>query len=266
VVDRLRRSSTPCGRSARSHTQGILGWSQIKEYKEGLAQVEAKRAQFEEQIAAMTPSRSWPTRASPSTPVASAKVLFGDYCSACHGSGGQGNPGLPGAGGRRLALRRHHRQDLESITNGRKGAMTAHGAILSEAEVDTLANWVVQMAETQGPGRQRGGLEALSRPRAAAPVTARRATASWPSCPTGDVVTVGAANLTDGIWRFEPGGYESAKHTILHGVNQPGVAETRDAVMPAFGRHGAREGRRGKLGEQEIKKLVVYVHQLGGGQ
>ena len=30
-------------------------------------------------------------------------------------------------------------------------------------------------------------------------------------------------------------------------------------VMPAF-------GQTGKLGEQEIKKLVVYVHQFGGGQ
>jgi cytochrome c oxidase cbb3-type subunit 3 len=73
------------------------------------------------------------------------------------------------------------------------------------------------------------------------------------------LATVGAANLTDGIWRFEPGGFESAKHTILYGVNQAGVEGTRDAVMPAF-------GQTGKLGDQEIKKLVVYVHQLGGGQ
>ena len=78
--------------------------------------------------------------------------------------------------------------------------------------------------------------------------------------PNGEVLaTVGAANLTDGIWRFEPGGFESAKHTIMYGVNQPGVEGTRNAVMPAF-------GKTGKLSGQEIKKLVVYVHQLGGGQ
>ncbi len=81
--------------------------------------------------------------------------------------------------------------------------------------------------------------------------------------PNGEVVTVGAANLTDGIWRFEPGGYESAKHTILYGVNQPGVAGTRDAVMPAFG-PDTPAGR--KLDPEEIKKLVVYVHELGGGK
>ncbi len=77
--------------------------------------------------------------------------------------------------------------------------------------------------------------------------------------PTGDIITVGAANLADGIWRFEPGGFESAKHTILYGVNQTGVEGTRDAVMPAFLESG-------KLDEQSIKKLVVYVHELGGGQ
>jgi cytochrome c oxidase cbb3-type subunit 3 len=45
----------------------------------------------------------------------------------------------------------------------------------------------------------------------------------------------------------------------MYGVNQSGVEQTRDAVMPAF-------GETGKLDEQEIKKLVVYVHKLGGGQ
>ena len=83
--------------------------------------------------------------------------------------------------------------------------------------------------------------------------------------PNGEFVTVGAANLTDGIWRFEPGGYESAKHTILYGVNQPGVPETRNAVMPIFGKDPAR-GNLAKLSPQEIKKLVVYVHELGGGK
>jgi len=51
----------------------------------------------------------------------------------------------------------------------------------------------------------------------------------------------------------------SAAHTITYGVNQPGVPETRNAEMPAF-------GQTGKLDQQQIKKLVVYVHQLGGGQ
>jgi cytochrome c oxidase cbb3-type subunit 3 len=47
-------------------------------------------------------------------------------------------------------------------------------------------------------------------------------------------------------------------HTILHGVNDPSDAKTRSAVMPAFADS--------RLTETDIKKLAVYVHQLGGGQ
>ncbi|MBT3197818.1 MAG: hypothetical protein HN344_08840 [Gammaproteobacteria bacterium] len=36
---------------------------------------------------------------------------------------------------------------------------------------------------------------------------------------------------------------------------------SRNAVMPAFGPLGTRD-----LGAGTIKKLAVYVHQLGGGQ
>lgn len=68
---------------------------------------------------------------------------------------------------------------------------------------------------------------------------------------------LGSANLTDAIWRFAPGGVESARHTILHGVNDPSKPETREAVMPAF---------RDRLDATTIKKLAVYVYKFGGGK
>ena len=98
-------------------TQGVLGWSQMKEYQQGLEQVQAKRAQFEEQIAAMTPDQILQDPGLTQYTLASAKVLFGDYCSACHGSGGQGNPGFPVLadddwlyGGSTAKLMREHHQ------------------------------------------------------------------------------------------------------------------------------------------------------------
>ena len=69
---------------------------------------------------------------------------------------------------------------------------------------------------------------------------------------------LGSANLTDAVWRFEPGGFESARYTIMHGVNDATNPQTREAVMPKFGE--------GKLSNDDIKKLAVYVHKLGGGQ
>lgn len=239
-------------------TQGILGWSQIKEYEQGLEQVEAVRAQYEEQIKGMSANAIMADPGLTQYTLASAKVLFGDYCSACHGSGGQGNPGFPVLADDDWLYGGTVQKLTESIIHGRKGAMTAHKDILSEEEVDTLANWVVQMAETQGQGGSEEGWK-LFREKGCNACHGEKANGILAELPTGDVVTVGAANLTDGIWRFEPGGYESARHTILYGVNQAGIEQTRDAVMPAF-------GDTDKLDENQIKKLVVYTHQLGGGQ
>jgi len=241
-----------------------LGWSQIEEYQEGLEQVKAQRAQFEEQIAAMTPDQILADSGLTQYTLASAKVLFGDYCSACHGSGGQGNLGFPVLADDDWLYGGTTAKIAESITGGRKGAMTAHANILTSAEVDTLANWVVQMSETNGQGGSEEGW-ALFKAKGCTACHGDKANGVLAELPNGDKVTVGAANLTDGIWRFEPGGYESAKHTILYGVNQPGVAGTRDAVMPVFGPDVTRGGA-AKLGSQDIKKLVVYVHELGGGK
>ena len=239
------------------NTKGILGWSQIKEYNEGVAQVEAVRSEFEEKIAGMTAAQIMEDPGLTQYTLASAKVLFGDYCSACHGSGGQGNLGYPVLADDDWLYGGNVAKITETIQLGRKGAMTAHKDILSEAEVDTLANWVVEMSEGQ-KGSDEGWN--LYNTKGCSACHGQAADGVLARGPNGEVLaTVGAANLTDTIWRFEPGGVESAKHTIMYGVNQPGVEGSRDAVMPAF-------GQTGKLGEQEIKKLVVYVHQFGGGQ
>ncbi len=245
-------------------TQGILGWSQMQEYKDGLEKVEAKRAKFEERIAVMTPDQIIADPGLAQYTLASAKVLFGDNCAACHATGGAGNPGYPVLadddwlyGGTTAKL-------TETISGGRKGLMTAHEKLLTPAEVDTLAKWVVQMHETAGQGGSEEGWS-LFKAKGCVACHGEKANGHVVDLPNGEFVTVGAANLTDGIWRFEPGGYESAKQTILHGVNAPGVPQTRSAVMPVFGPDSTRGGL-AQLDPQEIKKLAVYIHELGGGK
>jgi cytochrome c oxidase cbb3-type subunit 3 len=250
----------PIGQQA---TPGILGWSQIQEYDRGVAQVAAKRGPFEERIAAMTAEEIIADPGLLQYTLASAKVLFGDYCSACHGSGGQGNPGYPVLADDDWLYGGSLAKIKETVTNGRKSAMTAHSTILTEAEVDALANWAVEMSEG-GEGSPQGW--ELFRAKGCTACHGEKANGVLAELPGGEIVSVGAANLTDSIWRFEPGGLESARHTILYGVNQPGVPETRDAVMPAFGSVAKVEDVEvRKLGDQDIKKLAISVHQLGGG-
>ncbi|TVQ84972.1 MAG: cytochrome-c oxidase, cbb3-type subunit III [Chromatiaceae bacterium] len=251
---------TPWAQDGPGHTTGILGWSQIREFERGMAQVEAVRAQFEEQIAGMSAEEIIADPGLLQYVRSSARVLFGDYCAACHGSGGQGNPGYPVLADDDWLYGGTIAKITESITYGRKGAMTAHKDILTEAEVDQLARFVVTMSEGE-PGSDEDW--ALFNAKGCIACHGPKGNGVLAELPDGTIVTVGASNLTDGIWRFEPGGYESARHTILYGVNQD-VEGSRSAVMPAFGEAGT--GTSGRLESSQIKKLAIYVHDLGGGR
>ena len=245
----------------KQFSKGILGWTQINELEKGIAQVDAVRGEFEVQVAALTPQEILADPGLTQYTLASAKVLFGDYCAACHGSGGQGNPGYPVLADDDWLYGGSLAKITESITIGRKGAMTAHKDILTEAEVEALANMVVDLADGK-PGTEEQW--ALYNAKGCMACHGSAGNGVLAELPDGTIVTVGAANLTDSLWRFEPGGYESARHTILYGVNQPGIEQTRDAVMPAFGESpGDLDG---KLAADQIKKLAVYVHSLGGGR
>lgn len=260
IVYTILYPSWPVGQQA---TPGLLGWTQIQEYEQGVAQVDAKRGPFEEQISQMTADEIIADPGLLQYTLASAKVLFGDYCSACHGSGGQGNPGYPVLADDDWLYGGSIAKLSETITNGRKGAMTAHATILSQEEIDALAHWVVEM--TEGGAGSAEGWE-LYTAKGCNACHGEKANGVLVELGDGEIVSVGAANLTDSIWRFEPGGFESARHTIMYGVNQPGVPETRDAVMPAFGSVAKVDDVEvRKLDDQDIKKLAIYVNQLGGG-
>ena len=260
IVYTILYPSWPVGQQA---TPGLLGWTQIQEYEQGVAQVDAKRGPFEEQISQMTAEEIIADPGLLQYTLASAKVLFGDYCSACHGSGGQGNPGYPVLADDDWLYGGSIAKLSETITNGRKGAMTAHATILSQEEIDALAHWVVEM--TEGGAGSAEGWE-LYTAKGCNACHGEKANGVLVELGDGEIVSVGAANLTDSIWRFEPGGFESARHTIMYGVNQPGIPETRDAVMPAFGSVAKVDDVEvRKLDDQDIKKLAIYVNQLGGG-
>ena len=222
-----------------THTKGLLGWTSIQEFHQGMERIEQKRAPFEDRLSGMSAAAILEDDELTRYVMASSHVLFGDFCAACHGVGGQGNPNFPALnnddwlwGGNLQAIQ-------TSITNGRKGIMPAHPQ-LSDAEVNTLAEAIVAGAPSRTPlYMEKGcfachGMDGTGQP------------------------MLGAPNLTNGIWRFAaPDQLASVKHTIRHGVNDASDPRTRDAEMPAFA---------GRLSADDITKLTVYVHQLGGGQ
>lgn len=223
-----------------THTKGMTGWTAINEFKESMAEVEAIRAPFEEKLKGMTAKQILADEGLSAYTVASAKVLFGDYCAACHGAGGQGGPGFPVIADDDWLFGGSVESIEQSITMGRKGMMPAQGKMLSAAEIDGLATAIVAGNPTSSPAfAEKGCL----------------------GCHGVDgkgVLPLGSANLTDAILRFdEADALASVKYTIVHGVNDASDPATREAIMPTFGE---------RLSSGDIKKLAIYVYKLGGGQ
>jgi len=127
--------------------------------------------------------------------------------------------------------------------------MPAHISLLDDAEINKLADFVV----------------AVSQGKATAEGLARFNEVGCAGCHGEDAkggaineLGTGAANLTDGIWRFG-GSRDEILRTIRYGVNEDPaeVPQTRVALMPSFGN---------KLSPEAIKMLAVKVHELGGGK
>ncbi|MEW8506238.1 MAG: cytochrome-c oxidase, cbb3-type subunit III [Candidatus Thiodiazotropha sp.] len=223
--------------------KGVMGWTQMDEYKKGVDEVEAVRAEFETQIKGMSAADILAAPGLSQYAVASAKVLFGDNCAACHGGGGQGGPGYPVLADDDWLFGGNIESIVQTITMGRKGIMTAHGKILSDAEIDSMAKAIEAGDPTSDPNFTQKGCIACH------------------GMDGKGMAVLGSANLTDGIYRFTPAEgeslFDSIVYTIKYGVNDATEPKSREAVMPAFG---------GRLSADDIKKIAVYVHKFGGGQ
>ncbi|WP_455366491.1 cytochrome-c oxidase, cbb3-type subunit III [Kaarinaea lacus] len=226
------------------YTKGVLGWTQMKRYEETKAEIEAIRAPYEEKIKSMSVAAILGDQELVNYTQRSVKVLFGDRCAGCHGAGGAGNPGYPVLADDDWLFGGSIETIQQTITNGRKGMMPGFKSSLSEQELNDLAQHVLAMSkgEEHAPGKE---------------LFVNKGCVGCHGMDGKGMQAMGAANLADAVWRFTPANEESVKYTIAYGVNAPGATETRNAVMPAFAN---------QLSETDIKKLAVYVHQLGGGQ
>lgn len=225
-------------------TKGVLGWTQMKRLNETVAEIEQIRAPYENKLKGMSAAAILADDELSNYTVASAKVLFGDRCAACHGTGGSGNPGYPVLADDDWLYGGSIETIQQSITNGRNGMMPGFGAMLNEQQLSDLSQHVVAMSK--GSEHAAGKELFMS-----------QGCIGCHGMEGKGMQMMGAANLTDAIWRFTPGTEESVSYTISHGVNAPGAEVTRTAEMPSFQQ---------QLSETDIKKLAVYVHKLGGGQ
>jgi cytochrome c oxidase cbb3-type subunit 3 len=179
---------------------------------------------------------------------ARGRVVFGDNCAPCHGTGAAGAKGFPNLNDDDWLWGGTLEQIEKTIQFGARsghaetheGAMLAFGrdGMLKKPEIETVANYV----------RSLSGLPAAKGYDANAghKLFADNCASCHGDAGKGNP-EMGAPNLTDNIWL-----YGSDEATIVETISNG-----RNGVMPAW---------IGRLDPATIKALTVYVHSLGGGQ
>ena len=117
------------------YTKGVLGWTQMKRLQETVQEIEEVRAPFENKLKGMSAAAIIADQELSNYTVRSAKVLFGDRCAGCHGTGGAGNPGFPVLADDDWLFGGDIDTIQASITMGRAGMMPAFKDMLSEQQL-----------------------------------------------------------------------------------------------------------------------------------
>jgi len=231
------------------YTEGVLEYSKRAKLQAEMEAVESgkkypQRQQALNQISKMSPAAILDSRELMNFVNSSGKVLFGDNCAPCHGSGGQGvighYPNLTDSdwlyGGKPGTIH-------ETLVKGRQGYMPAHEDKLSEQEIEALATYVGSLAGEDWAEGKTAMIEQGDK-------LFHGNKAACYACHGADAKgnqTLGAPNLTDAIWF-----YGGEKETVLTTIR-----DGRGGEMPAWDE---------RLNDNEIKILTAYVHSLGGGQ
>lgn len=212
--------------------EGLLAWSQTKQYEAEVAAADAKYAPIFEKFA----NQDLDQVARDPEALKIGGRLFATYCTSCHGSDAGGARGFPNLrdndwlyGGTPEAVK-------ASIANGRRGAMPAWGTMLGADGVKHATAYVEKLA-----GRDTDEAAAA----AGAEIFKTNCVACHGPDGKGNQM-MGAPNLTDDIWLYG-GTTEKIAESIAGG---------RSGQMPAHGEF---------LGNAKVHLLAAYVVSLGGG-
>ena len=176
-------------------------------------------------------------------------VLFADNCAACHGAGGQGKVGLfPNLVDDAWLWGGSVEQIHASIAGGRQGFMPAFKNTFTEPQLDQVTEYVLSLSGQDVDQQLAAQGKALFQGQGGGCYACHGADAKGMNA-------MGSANLTDSIWTIAdvPG------QDTLDGKR----AAIREVIRKGVQRH--MPSWKGRLTDNEIKLLTVYVHDLSGG-
>lgn len=237
----------PAWPTISGYTRGVLGYSTRGSYDQQVAAAADAQKVWLDQIAASNVEQIVANPELFDFAVNGGRAVFAENCAPCHGAGGQGGPGYPTLaddswlwGGKLSDIEQTIRYGVRSThAETRVSEMPKFGAdqVLTAEQIADVADYVLSISGTAADATaiQRG-----------ATVFADNCVACHGDKGQGNP-ELGSPALADSIWL-----YGGDRKSIVAQVTRP-----RHGVMPTW---------EGRLNDNWIKMLTVYVHSLSGGQ
>ncbi len=239
---------TLSGEGVRGGTPGNSGWTQYTQLKEQQQEIIDRKGAYLERFHNSSFGEIMNDPELYAFAIAGGKSAFKDNCATCHGTGGAGGNGYPNLndddwlwGG---TVEEIHQTLQYGVRSGHENEhinmMPAFGdGMLNDEEIDHVAEYVMALATPDADMETEAVMHG-------AEIYEQQCVACHMEGGKGDS-ELGAPALNDAIWL-----YAGNKESIVRQVKQP-----RHGVMPYW---------KGRLSDETIRQLAVYVHSLGGGE
>lgn len=232
----------PAWPTLSGNTKGSMGWTSYKKLADEQAEITERRGEFAAKIKSHSLEEIQKDPELYAFAVAGGKTMFKENCAACHGTGAQGSPGYPNLNDDEWLWGGSLKEIYTTIKHGirsthadtRSSQMPAFGDMLSRDQIGRVADHV--LSYSMGNSDSVEGATLYQQNCAA--------------CHGADAKgnrQLGAPNLADSIWL-----YKGNKNAIMNQISNP--------------RHGVMPNWEGRLPDETIKQLTIYVHSLGGGE
>ena len=228
--------------------KGSKGWTQLTQYQQESRRVDARSAEYFRHYA----GKSVEDLAKDTDALAIGRRIFLQNCAVCHASDAGGSPGsYPDLTDKDWIWGGTPENIINTITNGRTGAMPAGGALISvtpgqapsaedQQKLEDVSNYILAL----------GGYE---HDQALAEKGKELYGTSCVACHGPDGKgnpIIGGINLADQTWLYAE---DSEDPAALKTFIQNQIQHPRNNVMPAW---------KDILGEAKIKVVAAYVYSL----
>ncbi len=236
----------PAWPTISGHTAGAFGWTQYKKLAAEQAEIQATQAAWLAKFHQADLAQIQKDQELYAFALAGGAAAFKNNCAQCHGSGAAGGKGYPNLNdddwlwdGKTEGIQQTIRYGIRSgHDQTRVSQMPAFGrdGLLKPEQIPTVADYVLTLSGHAKAADYDDGAKIFAQ--------------NCASCHGAEGKggrTVGAPNLTDGIWL-----YGGDRNTIIQTITNG-----RGGVMPYWA---------GRLDDDTIRELTIYVHSLGGGE